>query len=112
MNKTESKSRSQKEFGKKNVLAQKQNKYRKQVQTAHKTLKKTIESKNRQDYSKMPNMEELNKSLSETSSSTSQSSSPDHKFYFGHVEDDVMYDDLPKLEEISNSTLPELECLD
>lgn len=48
MNKTESKSRSQKEFGKKNVLAQKQNKYRKQVQTAHKTLKKTIESKNRQ----------------------------------------------------------------
>lgn len=60
----------------------------------------------------MPNMEELNKSLSETSSSTSQSSSPDHKFYFGHVEDDVMYDDLPKLEEISNSTLPELECLD
>ena len=58
----------------------------------------------------MPNMEELNKSSS--SSSGSQTSSPDHKYYFGHVEDGIDYEDLPILEEISNSTLPEIDALE
>ena len=60
----------------------------------------------------MPIIDELNKSDSSSGSSTSESSSPEYKFYFGLVEEDRDYtENLPKLEEISN-TVGDLDTLD
>ena len=60
----------------------------------------------------MPIIDELNKSDSSSGSSTSESSSPEYKFYFGLVEEDRDYtENLPILEEISN-TVGEQDIID